>query len=125
MVNKDNEFLITEIVNEDGTSMKDFPKNPLLEKWDKLYPPTRYGQPCKGPIIGYYPDNTPIPNYGCVLCAESKCRHSDSFEVPEEDKEVYEEYLNKIEEYNALHNPSISFKIRANIINLNKEVNHL
>ena len=38
------------IVNEDGTELGfEFPKNPLQEKWDKLYPPTpmpQYSQVC-------------------------------------------------------------------------------
>lgn len=122
MINEDNEFLITEILNEDGTSMDDYPKNPLIEKWDKLYPPMRFGNPCS-PIVGYYPDDFPIPNYGCVLCNNEKCRHSNAFIIPEEDKEVYEEYRKKVDEYNEIHNPSISFQIRANINQLHKEVN--
>ena len=41
-----------EIVNEDGTPL-DFerPKNPLEEKWERLYPPTpmpQYSQVCDG-----------------------------------------------------------------------------
>lgn len=91
-----------ELVNNDGTSMDDFPKNPLEEKWDNLYPPTRMGEPCS-PVLGKSEDGSPIMNYSCVLCHEKKCRHSDSFEVPEEDKAEYEDYQKKVEEYNKLH----------------------
>ena len=49
-----------EIVNEDGTSMDDFPKNPLAEKWKRLYPPTpmpQYSQVCDG--------------YSCAFCGSA------------------------------------------------------
>ena len=89
------------IVNEDGTPF-DPPENPLKEKWEKLYPPTRYGQPC-GIILGYTSDGKPIANYSCILCHEEKCPHSEYWKVPDEDKEVYEEYQRQVENYHRTH----------------------
>ena len=97
---------ITEIINEDGSKMDDFPKNPLKEKWDKLYPPTRNGKPCS-PYLGKYDDGRPIMNYTCVICHEKKCQHSDDWEIPEEDKEEYEKYQKQVDEYNKIHNPKL------------------
>ena len=57
-------------------------------------------------------------NYGCVLCHNNKCRHSRYWEVPEEDKEEWEKYLQEIKEYNRKHNPT-SYKLIEN--NKNKE----
>lgn len=90
------------IVNNDGTPIDDFPKNPLLEKWDRLYPPTRHGHPCSS-VLGYSDAGSPIMNYGCVLCSEESCRHSSCFVIPEEDKIEYEEYKAKVREYDILH----------------------
>lgn len=101
-----NKPIKLKIVNEDGSNMDDFPENPLIEKWDNLYPPTRWGKPC-GPVLGYYDDGKPIMNYTCVMCHEKKCRHSDDWEVPEEDREEYEKYLKQVDEYNKIHNPRL------------------
>lgn len=98
-----------QLVNEDGTKF-DPPKNPLIEKWDRLYPPMRYGEPC-GPVLGHFEDGRPIMNYSCVLCHEEKCRHSDSWKVPEEDKEVYKAWQKEYEEYVNKHNPGFKEKI--------------
>ena len=99
-----NTLTIT-IVNEDGTPCE-LPENPLEEKWKKLYPPTKNGKPCSD-ILGYTDDNRPIANYSCILCHEDKCPHSNYWEVPEEDKEIYEEYRKQVNEYNRLHNPKL------------------
>lgn len=99
-----------EIVNEDGTGIDDFPKNPLKEKWDKLYMTDLFGRPCN-PISGYQENGRPYENYGCVLCHSKTCHHSDNFIVPDEDKEVYAEYKQQIKEYNMLHNPEMMAKI--------------
>lgn len=96
--------VIKEIINEDGSKMDDWPKNPLKEKWDKLYPPMRNGKPC-GPYLGRFEDGRPIMNYTCVICYEEKCQHSNSWKVPEEDKEEYAEHLKRVDEYNKIHNP--------------------
>ena len=84
-----------EIVNEDGTPL-DFerPKNPLEEKWERLYPPTpmpQYSQVCDG--------------YSCMWCG--RCPRGDDWKVPEEDKEVWEEYRKQCREYDRIHNPRL------------------
>lgn len=99
------------IVNEDGTSIEDFPKNPLKDRWEKQYQLDKFGRPCS-PIAGYQEDGRPYMNYGCVLCCSTQCHHSDCFIIPEEDKQVYEEYKNQIKEYNRIHNPSLEDHIR-------------
>ena len=82
-----------EIVNEDGTLL-DFerPKNPLEEKWERLYPPTpmpQYSQVCDG--------------YSCMWCG--RCPRGDNWKVPEEDKEIWEDYQRQCREYDRIHNP--------------------
>ena len=79
------------LYNEDGTIYSP-PVNPLKEKWEKLYPPTtmpQYSQVCDG--------------YSCMWCG--RCPHGDNWKCPEEDKEVYEQYLKERREYTELHNP--------------------
>ena len=90
------------ILNDDGTELN-YPKNPLEEKWDKLYPPTKNGEHCE-PVLGYLEDGRPIMNYSCVLCREEKCRYSNNWKVPKEDEEVWNEYLEKCKEYYNMHN---------------------
>ncbi|MBO5386856.1 MAG: hypothetical protein J6A59_01755, partial [Lachnospiraceae bacterium] len=101
----DKRFVIDKIYNEDGTECKP-PINPLLCKWDKLYLPRRYDRECN-PILGYQPNGTPYMNYTCVLCTETKCRNSSCWEVPEEDKEEYNNYLKEYRRYMEEHNPSV------------------
>ena len=102
------------IVNEDGTDIDfEYPQTELYEKWDKLYPPTKYGKPC-GPVLGTQSNGAPIMNYGCVLCHEEKCRHSSYWKVPEEDKVAWEQYKKAIREYDRVHNPSIANKLDEN-----------
>ena len=84
-----------EIVNEDGTPL-DFerPKNPLEEKWNRLYPPTpmpQFSQVCDG--------------YSCMWCG--RCPRGDYWKVPEEDKEVWEDYQKQCREYDRIHNPRL------------------
>lgn len=98
------DYIITGIINEDGTDLI-WPPNPLKEKWEKLYPPTKQGEPCS-PELGHFNDGKPIMNYSCVLCCEEKCFHSNNWTVPEEDREVYEKYLEECKEYYNKHNPS-------------------
>ncbi|MEE1502977.1 MAG: hypothetical protein UGF89_01870 [Acutalibacteraceae bacterium] len=84
--------VIEKIVNEDGTPYNP-PANPLAEKWAKLYPPTpmpEYSQVCDG--------------YSCMWCG--RCPYGALWEVPEEDKAVWEEYAKSVAEYDATHNPS-------------------
>ena len=80
-----------EIVNEDGTSMDDFPKNPLAEKWK------RYSQVCDG--------------YSCAFCG--RCPRGDYWKIPEEDKEIWAGYQKQLKEYNRIHNPSM-YKFEEN-----------
>lgn len=83
---------ITTILNDDGTEYNP-PKNPLLEKWEKLYPPTpkpEYSQVCDG--------------YSCMWCG--RCPSGDNWKVPEEDKEAYGQYMKEFEKYMREHNPN-------------------
>lgn len=99
------------LINEDGTEFNP-PMNPLDEKWDKLYPPMRYGEPC-GPVLGHFEDGRPIMNFSCVLCHNEKCRHSDDWKVPEEDREEYEAWRKEYDEYIDKHNPNFETKVYA------------
>lgn len=103
--NCDIQFPI-EIVNEDGTSVDDMPQNPLMEKWLSLYPPMRYGEPCST-VLGEYEDGRKIMNYSCVLCHNEMCPHSDSWEIPKEDLEEWNQYQEAVKEYHRAHNPSL------------------
>ena len=86
------------IVNEDGTSIKDCPLNPLLEKWNNLKK-----ESCKQfEKLGY-------ANYRCLEC--SKCPEGSDFEIPKEDLQEYRNYLLKLDEYNKLHNPKLYKKL--------------
>ena len=115
-INLENEKI--RIVNEDGTDVDfEYPQTGLNDKWDKLYPPTKYGKPCST-ILGYQENGAPIMNYGCVLCHNEKCRHSNNWIVPDEDKEEWERYQQAIREYNRLHNPSM-----AKVLDEHKETN--
>lgn len=83
-----------ELVNEDGTSLNNLPENPLKEKWAKLYPPTQKyesGEYCLG--------------YSCISC--DKCPYGTDWKVPEEDKDVWEEYQKRFREYIQIHNPNL------------------
>ena len=74
---------------KDGTEVRP-PKNPLEEKWAKLYPPIpmpQYSQVCDG--------------YSCMWCG--RCPQGDNWKVPEEDKEVYEKYKKELNEYYNRH----------------------
>lgn len=90
---------INKVTNPDGTKF-DPPKNPLLEKWKDNA--RKNGKPCSN-ILGYYSDGRPIMNYSCVLCYETECYNSDYFQIPEEDKEEYENYQKKLHEYYKIH----------------------
>lgn len=81
------------VTNEDGTPIYfEYPQNPLKEKWDKLYPPIpmpQYSQVCDG--------------YSCMWCG--RCPEGEYWEVPEEDKEIWEQYRERQIEYDKIHNP--------------------
>lgn len=99
------------LVNEDGTDME-LPETTLFERMDKDYPPfnDKFMKPCS-PILGEYEDGRPIVNYSCVLCSSTKCRHSDSFIVPEEYREEYKRYQTEVKQYFDTHNPNIKENI--------------
>ena len=100
------------LINEDGTSKDDFPENPLLDKWIKLYQKREDGALC---CDEYREEGKlPIMNYNCVLCSSSKCFKTNNFIIPEEDKEVYKAYNKSVDEYNKLHNPRL-YKIANQI----------
>ena len=85
---------LLQIVNEDGTELS-LPENPLIEKWTKLYPATpmpQFSQVCDG--------------YSCMWC--DRCPKGEYWEVPDDDKEIWEEYQRQVEEYLKIHNPSLS-----------------
>lgn len=86
------------IINEDGTSIEDFPKNPLIDKWLKLK---------KNFCIQL--EESGFANYRCLEC--TKCPDSSDFEIPEEDIEEYEKYLTECKEYNRIHNPELFKKM--------------
>lgn len=76
------DLIIEKILNEDGTEYNP-PRNPLAEKWEKLYPS------CK------------TDGYSCMYCG--KCPHGDYWHVPKEDKEVYYTYIQTVHRYNVEH----------------------
>lgn len=84
-----------QLVNENGTNCNfEFPKNPLAEKWNRLYPPTpkpEYSQVCDG--------------YSCMCCG--RCPKGSYWKVPEEDKEIWDKYQKEIMEYHKIHNPNL------------------
>lgn len=91
-------MLIVKILNEDGTFLfEGYPKNPLLDKYPPL-PKPEYSQICDG--------------YSCDWCG--RCPHGSLWEVPDEDKKAWKQYLKEVDEYNKRHNPSM-FKIGSEI----------
>lgn len=84
-----------EITNEDGTSM-DFnrPRDPLKEKWDKLYPPTQQSS-----------DGSNCEGYKCLWC--DKCQNGEYWKIPEDDLKQWKEYQEQIVQYHKIHNPSL------------------
>ena len=90
------------LIMSDGTPLTEAPKNPLTEKWEKNYTLDRFGKQCQD-ILGHYEDGRPIMNYDCVLCTSKMCYKSDKFEVPEEDKEVYENYMEQLDSFYEEH----------------------
>lgn len=93
---KKGENMIQDILNEDGTSFLSMPmlENPLAEKWAKLYPPIpkpEASQVCD--------------DYSCMWCG--RCPRGSYWQCPDEDKEIYEQYLKDKREYMLSHNPSL------------------
>lgn len=73
---------VSAIINEDGTEY-DPPKNPLKEKWERLFPG------CES------------TGYKCMFCGE--CPYGEYWKVPDEDKDIYSAYLQAVQQYNAEH----------------------
>lgn len=87
--------MIEQILNEDGTVYSP-PPNPLEEKWAKLYPPTpmpQYSQVCD--------------DYSCMWCG--RCPQGSYWKVPEEDRDVWDEYMQTVRQYNIDHGNFIAF----------------
>lgn len=86
-------IVVDKIINEDGTDY-DPPKNPLDEKWQRLYP------------------GCEATGYKCMYCGD--CPHGEYWQVPDEDRDVYYEYLETVKQYNIKHGnfmiPRIIFK---------------
>lgn len=74
--------MIEKILNEDGTEY-DPPRNPLEEKWEKLYPSCGSG------------------GYKCMYCG--KCPHGEYWKVPEEDKDDWVAYMMTVHQYDIDH----------------------
>ena len=82
--------MIEYLLNEDGTVYNP-PKNPLKEKWERLYPPTpkpEFSQVCDG--------------YSCMYCG--RCPNGDYWECPEEDIEVFTQWQRDVQEYYKTRN---------------------
>lgn len=103
---------IENLLNEDRTPV-DFPKNPLWDKWIKEYPPMKNGKPCSPYLVPPEEGKAPVMNYSCILCKETKCPYSNEWEVPEEDRDVWNAYITKAFEYDKAHNPSIFGKLNG------------
>lgn len=85
--------MIETIINADGTVFNP-PKNPLEEKWNKLYPPTpmpQYSQVCDG--------------YSCLWCG--RCPNGSNWIVPEEDIKIWVRYQEQVREYMMQHNSNL------------------
>lgn len=103
----DNITFPLEIIMEDGTSLEDMPKNPLIDKWIKEgHTKDIFGNDCSD-ILGYYDDGRPIINYSCVLCGSNNCYLSNFWKIPEEDKEAYKKWKDKVREFYKQHSPEM------------------
>ena len=91
------------VINEDGTNLDNFPKNPLIEKWKKEFPMRSF-------CVELEENN--LENYSCLSCG--RCFRGTFFKIPKEDLEIYKKYLEKIDEYNKIHNPNMYKILRLN-----------
>ena len=85
----------------DGTVFNP-PKNPLEEKWARLYPPIpkpEYSEVCDG--------------YSCDGCG--RCPEGTEWKVPEEDKEVWEKYRTEFNNYINAHGGCENLVIDLNL----------
>ena len=67
----------------DGTPFNP-PKNPLKEKWDKLYPSCQDSW-----------------DYGCMFCG--KCHFGDHWKIPKEDRELWNQFQSDMDAYVEAH----------------------
>jgi hypothetical protein len=86
---------IERLMNTDGTEFSP-PKNPLAEKWRKLYPVCDSGF-----------------NYSCMFC--NKCPYGEYWHVPEEDKDEYTKYRKEVTSYIETHNPDWQTSLKESI----------
>ena len=94
--------MTNEITFPDGTPF-DPPKNPLKEKWDKLYPPTPmpyYSQVCDG--------------YSCMWCG--RCPSGDYWKVPEEDKDIYDKWYKEYNDYCDSHGGLLNARVMIHLL---------
>ena len=54
-----------------------------------------------------------IANYSCINC--SKCPDGDLFKIPKEDLQDYKEYLEKVKEYDEIHNSELAKRLSYKI----------
>ena len=88
---------IEKILNGDGTEFSP-PRNPLREKWERLYP------------------GCEATGYKCMYCGECPC--GDYWKVPEEDLNLYDLYVQSVRQYNLEHeNTSNAHEILERIMN--------
>lgn len=104
------------IVMEDGVSLEDAPKNPLIDKWKaKGYIKDECGKDCSD-VLGHYEDGRPIMNYNCVLCHSPNCYLSDDWVVPEEDKEEFKKWQQAVTDFYKAHSPEMFHKYLGGLI---------
>jgi len=92
------------IIFSDGTVFNP-PENPLKDKWNKLYPPIPHpheSQVCDG--------------YSCMWCG--RCPKGDYWKVPEEDKDIYENYKKEFDDYCNSHGGLLNATVKINLTNL-------
>ena len=78
------------------------PENPLREKWEEKYPKIpipEYSQVCEG--------------YSCMWCG--RCPSGSDWEVPEEDKEVYDKWRQEHDDYISNHGGYENLFVDVNI----------
>lgn len=82
--------IMNQLIDEYFIIMNDIPKNPLEEKWNRLYPQIpkpEYSQVCDG--------------YSCMWCG--RCPKGEYFKIPEEDLELWNNYQKQLDNYLQSH----------------------
>ena len=90
---------ITEIIYDENL-VKEFPVNPLEDKWFKMFPKM-------GICNAMQEFNLVI--YGCINC--DKCPDGDLWKVPKEDLQAYKKYLEKVKKFDEKHNTVFAKKL--------------